>query len=96
MEEIIKIAIEGGWKDKDFPNLDPQYMGDLYRIIVCDPLFWQALGKASGWDKMIPMMAKDQWWLLDALRFHEINLTEGWDKAVAYVKETTRGTALVN
>lgn len=58
METIIKKAIEGGYETKSiivgaksndgfideevkFPQLKEQ--------IVCDPLFWQALGKSCGW-----------------------------------------------
>lgn len=28
-------------------------------------------------------------WRFNALRFHEINLTEGWDKAVKYLEDLT-------
>lgn len=29
-------------------------------------------------------------WLYRGIRFHEINLTEGWDKAIAYLAEITK------
>lgn len=74
---------------------------------VLDPLFWQALGKVadkeSGWQQDVykyPLndsLAPE--WLVEALRFYEKNLTEGWDAAVKYLATrvpTTRGTALVN
>jgi hypothetical protein len=64
--------------------------------IVCDPLFWQALGKACGWNGMIFEYApKDgsilepNEWINYALRFHEINLTQGFDSAVAYLQDLT-------
>lgn len=127
MEEIIKKAIEGGWKqDHAYADEKPVFkisvdgfvsffLGDtkypdLSKYdIVCDPLFWQALGKACGWGNgynyyfgernaegnMIGgrLLYIHQYY---ALRFHEINLTEGWDKAVEYTSKVTRGTALVN
>lgn len=55
MEKAIKKAIEGGW-DKDKFNMN--YEGKVVTggvvfnsIIILDPLFWQALGKAEGWDE---------------------------------------------
>jgi hypothetical protein len=96
MNEIIKKAIEGGWMS-DYPNFDRLRISPAYyefwdnkgvskRVgtegdILLDPLFWQALGKACGWGDV----TKDKDWLANALEFHEINLTEGWDKAVEYL-----------
>lgn len=73
---------------------------------VLDPLFWQALGKACGWGiSCYHYASKFGWeayrhqakceigaysWEANALRFHEINLTEGWDAAVAYLAEITK------
>lgn len=70
---------------------------------VCDPLFWQALGKSCGWEGKVEVM--ETWkkmpdfilerevkvgevntWNYHALRFHEINLTEGWESAVKYLE----------
>lgn len=78
---------------------------NIYRI-VADPLFWQALGKACGWEsKQHPharislgfeydqpitealVQKRIHAHVYHALRFHEINLTEGWEKAVEYLKE---------
>ena len=102
MEKIIKKAIRGGYEKQryyfdEFGNWD----WEPYECIVCSPLFWQALGKACGWNdenkwrmiggvahkinmetsKYIPI------WIYHALRFHEINLTQGWDKAVEWLIE---------
>lgn len=76
---------------------------------ILDPLFWQSLGKACGWEQFGKHSMKGNnlrcsecgekphtgtgrcsknWtgdWQSYALRFHEINLTEGWDKAVDYL-----------
>jgi hypothetical protein len=95
-EEIVKKAIEGGYK----------YVSDNEKLVFnkhisCDSLFWQALGKACGWNESdciytdgvedgvgyvvcdgggrIPV------WQSQALSFHEINLTKGWDTAVEYL-----------
>lgn len=60
--------------------------------IVLDPLFWQALGKACGWEveELDSIEGNDFYknkWTKKALHFHEINLTEGWDKAVKYLED---------
>lgn len=66
---------------------------------VLDPLFFQALGKACGWEgkiardentepycsNMVMISCDEPLWEYYALRFHEINLTKGWDKAVEYL-----------
>lgn len=118
MEQIIKRAIEGGYK----PTM---YKGDLYsedmvkvgflggysiteRDFFLDTLFWQALGKSCGWKQeraefdMGTVMdgvcscctgfetTHIDGWKFHALRFHEINLTEGWDKAVKYLLSVTK------
>ena len=100
MEEIIKKAIEGGYKWTD-PHEDGSY-----QEIVCDPFFWQALGKACGWENCCGNCggylmkdghcgeSSDCWiatfirpkWQFVSLHFHEINLIEGWDKAVEYLE----------
>lgn len=72
---------------------------------VLDSLFWQALGKACGWTRRGHNRNEDELinkgmivahedntrdeWCFHALVFHEINLTEDWDKAINYLKEVT-------
>ncbi len=66
-KHIIEKAIEGGWKDtrpqisavereEDVPKatIVNDFM-NFYStpVVVCEPLFWQALGKALGWDNRI-------------------------------------------
>lgn len=66
MKDAIKRAIEGGYKsniDWDFlakPEIewsmlqyDMVYGRDCRNIMLLDPLFWQALGKAEGWDEWV-------------------------------------------
>lgn len=92
MEQVLNKAKEGGYKS---PNLIGTEMG-YYANVVLDPKFFQALGKACGWgnmevsfgnwDEPIKMSTESViGWKHIALKFHEINLTEGWDKAVEYL-----------
>lgn len=57
--------------------------------------FWQALSKSCGWVKFsgsagVLSEEEIELWKFYALRFHELNLTEGWNKAVAYLQEVTQ------
>lgn len=78
MKTIIKKAIEGGY-------VIPWRVGKTeysMEAIVCDPLFWQALGNICGWDN------NNGDWIIDSrvrggairpslkigVNFHEINL----------------------
>lgn len=93
MKNIVEKAIEGGW-------IEGEYYEMRTNAFVLDPLFWQALGKVCGWkDGFRPYIArgplsgidhhmtqKTHAWQYHALRFHEINLTEGWNEAVSYLK----------
>lgn len=123
MENIIKKAIEGGWKQeyKDH-KLKKQYKQPHYwaekdnvsskidvKYMVLDPLFWQALGKACGWEEKTRtyfcwgcntgevqrrheacQCLYKETWKYHALLFYEINLTEGWKKAVEYLQKITK------
>lgn len=95
MEEIIKKAIDGGylniengsWEFKDeglrtFRPKDDAFISyrSKYELIL-DPRFWQALGKAMGWTETERIKV----WKFNAHEFHDINLTEGWDKAVEFL-----------
>lgn len=103
--------IKGWWYewDSEDENGDPIVLSNpccydhiKYQYpLVLNPLFWQALGKACGWNdenkfrmmggvahkinmetgKYIPI------WIYHAIKFHEINLTQGWDKAVEYLED---------
>lgn len=80
MNEILNKAVQGGWSRTN-----------TYSQAVIDPLFWQALGKACGWngDFWRANIDGSSEWYLKAMSFHEINLTEGWDKATAYLESLT-------
>lgn len=49
MKEAIQKAIEGGY-DHDYTFLVDMMEGRKDTMFLLDPLFWQALGKAKGWD----------------------------------------------
>lgn len=104
MEPIIKKAIEGGYNGENimingsvlnentFSSRGIRHPTD----VVCDPLFWQALGKACGWKGLgiykMCLCEKSEnrevmEWEMYAFRFYEINITEGWEKAVEYLEE---------
>lgn len=136
MENIIKKAIEGGWKPCDLISkwnkceIDYNKIGreegvwlknpegdgcfQTYTQTVLDPLFWQSLGKACEWGRLHCRNCKQfanpvrknendpeyyadcckrkrldygKSYVLIAMDFYKINLTEGWDKAVAYLRE---------
>ncbi len=55
METAIKKAIQGGYElrkeNSFFADIkDLSKISVRNHIILLDPLFWQALGKAEGWD----------------------------------------------
>ena len=92
MENIIKKAEEKGFNSYVLCGHD----GNKYAQIVLDHLFWQALSKACGWEEkdydfyetlkeQKPFFVKTSTYY--ALRFHEINLTEGWDKAISFLED---------
>lgn len=94
MNEIIKKAIEGGWNNYKKHNIsfEKLYYGEkpTENEIILDYLFWQALGRTCGWTKFTFGRHKGDAWLVAATRFHKINLTEGWEAAVAYLEEVTK------
>lgn len=51
METAIKKAIEGGYQSWVFGG-DTVHAPhcNFFSIILLDPLFWQCLGKAEGWN----------------------------------------------
>lgn len=44
-KQAIEKAIEGGWKNSE--NIYPHWS-----VIAFDKTFWQALGKALGWEEL--------------------------------------------
>lgn len=49
METAIKRAIEGGYDEHKYDGAHVS-LKELTAIVTSDPTFWQALGKAEGWD----------------------------------------------
>lgn len=103
MDKIIQKAIEGGYgKEYDrvtykssiklvsLISLDHEWDGTTKSVkqisiyeVLCDPLFWQALGKACEWTETENIKV----WKFNAHEFYDINLTQGFDKAVSYLQE---------
>lgn len=93
---IVRKACDAGYAlNKD------EIIFALTARMVCDPLFWQALCKACGWDDketgfyFKEINEKDSIVILDefvniSLKFHEINLTQGFDKAVEWLAEQVK------
>jgi hypothetical protein len=67
-------------------------------MIILDPLFWQAISNACGWENSERYWSVEQEvkitlldsWENTAMTFHHKNLTEGWNQAVAYLQEVTK------
>ncbi len=116
MENIIKKAMQvGGWSPNEWDERVYNDSGEV-RTCLLDSLFWQALGKACGWEvrkvelklseQMIKAVGRDPYfrsqqkvsydrktpnsWKINAMKFHEINLTQGWDKAVEWLEDLTK------
>lgn len=101
METIIKCAIEGGYKRYEEHLANSWGTDTYFPMVLLDPLFWQALGKSCGWNEsdcvfvdwikdgvgyvMLDGGEEIPVWHSKALRFHELNLTSGWDSAIAYL-----------
>lgn len=89
---------EHGFIDRSYHGIS--YDGFQYRKdIILDPLFWQSLGKvfkvygkgtggATSCDCSLEYKTSGVATHIQiALRFHELNLTEGWDAAIKYLSE---------
>jgi len=92
MEQIIKKAIEGGYeKERYYFDENGNWDWEPCEVVLMKSSFWQALGKACGWGGAIQMENRFGFrlpvWEHEALRFHEINLTENWDAAIKYLLE---------
>jgi hypothetical protein len=102
MESIIKKAIEGGYRDHFYCGNFDMYESEGSHCeygVICDPFFWESLAKVCSWKERLPYMKLVEYkivsdltptnlkgWQIYAIRFHEINLTEGWDKAISYLE----------
>lgn len=105
-KEVIEKAIEGGWKglymDEDGITVDTQSQIAWGRtktglgrhlplqVIALDRTFWEALGKALGWDIAYGSYGNDtmEEWQSRAMTFFNIILTNGdtdafWEKVLS-------------
>jgi hypothetical protein len=62
-QEAIKQAIQGGYK---LPWTIKKHISSMRHrgnkiVVLTDPLFWQALGKARGWIKNQWIVSSRQW-----------------------------------
>lgn len=97
-KQAIEKAIEGGWESnlpsvvaKSVDDHKEALHADILTKImwaqfaplaVCDPTFWQSLGKELGWSEVTPGNAVmstyfPQTWRYNALRFYDLILTGG-------------------
>jgi hypothetical protein len=94
---IIEKAISGGWENplpqvfaKISDDHKEQFHAEVTTIIlwnqfaplvICDPLFWQALGKALGWPKVSAYPRESdnehETWRVTAIAFYDLILTGG-------------------
>lgn len=81
-QDAIKQALEAGYKTSYH---DLQAIGDGYKPerILQDPAFWQALGKARGWESPYGVcpnceeLSEMEAWKYHALRYFETKLSGG-------------------
>lgn len=99
-KQAIEKAIEGGWKNSEYEwatsHVQDAVVVELAaRLIALDRTFWQALGKALGWNEangkvgayhsFVDGKIVDEYWMLTAHRFYDLILTGGdtetyWDE----------------
>lgn len=98
MENIISKAIEGGF-DKHFFE-ETQHITERFMILhpLFWQALGKSLGWNTNMDYrsytissgnpdlgVLSTEMRAPRWLFESIRFHEINLTEGWDSAVEYL-----------
>lgn len=94
MDKIIEKAISGGliWDRNFIPN------NGEFCILACNACFWSSLGKACGWydNEETGYLADGtkysrDGWLVNALQFHELNLTTSFEETVAWLGKVVEG-----
>lgn len=89
--KIVSRFSKDGWDSASFIKIE--YID--WNKAVLSSLFWQALGKACGWgatNRLSPrenVVIRGQEDVNYALIFHETNLVQGWDQAIAYLSDLT-------
>lgn len=102
-EEIIKCAVGGGYDIgynftfvKNSSSHIRLFICDSKKSFVLDPNFWEAIGRAKGWENGEEYNGSNYETSYqgecktNALRFHEINLTQGWQPAIEYLYSLTK------
>lgn len=92
IETIIQKAREGGYDPTHGIQILKEAVwasGMPSNYVVMDANFWQGLEKACGWGEndVVTESAEGHEWTEYALRFHEINLTQGWREAVEWLAD---------
>ena len=90
LEEIIKKAIEGGWKNKikqATPILSRRFglktAQEMYFMwVFSDPHFWQCLGKAMGWEDEVRLQ-----WKNDRVPIGDTHWLYQWHSFIDYLAE---------
>lgn len=95
IETIIQKAIEGGYagyrvnQDRVFNETERATLAKSFvkykEVHLMSPYFWRALSKACKWSYSELGEASNPMWNFNAMRFFEINLTESFEAAVAYL-----------
>lgn len=95
-ENILRKAYEGGYKHgSDNPVLEAEFFQALSKACGWDVFeYKKRIGTTSTsfrtrLIKVKRKVGKNSGWKYKALRFHEINLTENWEKAVSYLQTIT-------
>lgn len=94
-EEIIKCAVGGGYDIgynftfvKNSSSHIRLFICDSKKSFVLDPNFWEAIGRAKGWEEEYfeKYGIETKFFFLGyAMEFMEINLTQGWQPAIEYL-----------
>lgn len=82
MNDAIKLSIKGGYNGENLPFDHNEWLlvdyielnDNAQQILILDPLFWQALGKALGWGIYT---GQPPFWKSQALRYFNLLLTGG-------------------
>jgi hypothetical protein len=74
IEKAINEAVEKGeyenLRDKMHHLATPPYEKALQAVIFLDPSFWQALGKARGWDEHLTSKLLPTWYGRPEWQYH--------------------------
>ena len=97
MNSIIEKAISGGYeKERYHWDENGSWDWEPVEVMLMKKEFWVSLGKACSWydNEEMGVLADGtkysrDGWLVNALRFHELNLTTSFEEAVAWLQKLT-------